>query len=101
MSLLFAMKGKAIKEIDTANDYLSIGFDDGSSGINIFNDYTTDVSHLSELIGKVVQDISEGGDHWKLIFSDGTYLQIGMRDCDYNGPESSIYFAGGNFYVNQ
>ena len=101
MSLLYVVKGKRVRRVDTANGYLSIFFDDGESGLHIYNTYSTGAGTVQHMTGKVVEDVFSTDDYWRLILADGTYLQIGMRACDYNGPESCIYFAGGNFYVDQ
>jgi hypothetical protein len=101
MSLLYVLKGKQVRVVDTANGYLSIIFDDGESGLHVFNTYSTSAASAQDMTGKVVRDIAKTEEHWRMVFQDGTYLKIGMRDCDYDGPESFIYFAGGNFYVNQ
>jgi hypothetical protein len=51
---------------------------------------------------KTIQDVIETNEDLRITFSDGTRLVIGMREDDYNGPESLIYFAGGSlFFVKQ
>jgi len=97
--MLSVIKGNAIKEITTADDYLSILFEDVDAGLNVFNNYSIDVGSLQDLVGKRIEDIFETAESIRIMFNNGTCLQIGMRDCDYNGPESLIYFASGNFYV--
>ena len=98
--MLSVIKGKVIKEITTANEYLSIFLDEGDAGLHIFNNYSTDAGSLQDLVGKRIEDVSATGESIKVSFNNGTCLQIGMRDCDYNGPESLIYFTPSGSYVN-
>jgi hypothetical protein len=91
-----------VKKVETAYDYLALVFDDeGDTGINIYNRYTISEGSPYDLTGKTIEDVAKTSEDLKITFSDGTCLLIGMRESDYNGPESLIYFAGDNFYVDQ
>jgi hypothetical protein len=101
VSLLAVLKGKQVKEATAADGYLAILFEDGDSGLNVYNNCTVREGSLSDMTGAIVVDVGRTGDYLKIAFNTGLYLLVGKRECDYHGPESLVYFAGGNFYVEQ
>ena len=100
--MLSVLRGMTVKKVETAYDYLTLVFnDEGDTEINIYNRYTISAGSPYDLNGKTIEDVTKTNEDLKITFSDGTCLLIGMRETDYDGPESLIYFAGGNFYVDQ
>jgi len=101
--MLSVLKGMTVKEVETVNDYLTLLFnEEGDTGIHVYNNNTINAKSPYDLMEKTIQDVIETNEDLRITFSDGTRLVIGMREDDYNGPESLIYFAGGSlFFVKQ
>jgi len=100
--LLRVLQGMTVKKVETDNDYLTLLFnDDDDTGIHVYNNYTISEGQAHDLTGKTIKDVAKTKEDLRITFTDGTCLLIGYRESEYTGPESLIYFAGGNCYVDQ
>ena len=79
--------GLVALEVKNVHDYLQVVFSDGSV-LNIFNKYFYDGDYISSIEGKELEFMEVHKDKIIFRFRDNGELVVGLRDCDYNGPEA-------------
>jgi hypothetical protein len=90
------IKGRVV-QTSVAEDGLHLGFVDGSS-LSIFNSVSwagPASTQLSAINGRCVTEAREQGESARLVFDDGSILQVDLRNSAYTGPEAMVLRIAG------
>lgn len=94
MSVLQSLVGRTVASLERGNDSLHLGFDDGAA-LHVFNRYEISGGALENLVGAIVQSVSERAEAVVFAFSLGVTLSVGLVDADYSGPEGMQFARPG------
>lgn len=87
--------GRRIESAERVHDYVQLRFDDGGI-LNIYNPVSitggADAGLLS-LLRSYITAVRVDDEAIRWFLSNGTSIQVSMRDADYRGPEAMQYVA--------